>query len=133
MASCELGGYELAEGTVIIYSEYLTHRLPELYEQPDRFLPQRWASLKRTAYEYLPFSAGQHRCIGSEFALLEEKIALAMLIQRYRLEGITNARIDLDLEMRPKHGMTMRIFPQDRQFKRVPVRGNIRDLVALAE
>ncbi|GHO46772.1 cytochrome P450 [Ktedonospora formicarum] len=133
MAPCELEGYELAEGTTIIYSEFLTHRLSELYEQPDRFLPQRWATLKRTAYEYLPFSAGQHRCIGSEFALLEEKITLAMLIQRYRLEGISNARIDLGLEMRPKHGMTMRIFPQDRQFKRVPVRGNIRDLVVLAE
>lgn len=132
-APCELGGYGLPEKATIIYSEFLTHRLPELYQQPDRFLPERWASLNRTAYEYLPFSAGQHRCIGSEFALLEEKIALAMLVQRYRLEIIPNTRVELGLDMRPRHGMTMRVFPQDRQFKRVPVHGKILDLITFAE
>lgn len=131
--ACELGGYEIPKGTTIIYSEFLTHRLPELYEQPARFLPERWATLNRTAYEYLPFSAGQHRCIGAEFALLEEKIALAMVVQRYRLEIVSNTKVDLSLDMRPKHGMPMRLFPQDRQFKRVPVCGKILDLITFAE
>lgn len=131
--TCELGGYELPAGSTVIYSEYLTHRLPELYEEPDRFKPERWNTLHRTAYEYLPFSAGQHRCIGADFALQEAKLALATLLQRYRLEIVPNTTIKLDLTMHPKHGLPTRVLPQDRQFSRVPVRGNIRQIINLDE
>ncbi|GHO92963.1 cytochrome P450 [Reticulibacter mediterranei] len=132
-APCELGGYELPAGSTIIYSEYLTHRLPELYEEPDRFKPERWNTLNRTAYEYLPFSAGQHRCIGADFALQEAKLALATLLQRYRLEIVPNTTIKLDLTMHPKYGLPARVLPQDRQFSRIPVRGNIRQIINLDE
>jgi len=132
-ALCELGGYELPAGSTIIYSEFLTHRLPELYEEPDRFKPERWETLHRTAYEYLPFSTGQHRCIGADFAIQEAKIALAILLQRYRLEVVPNTEISLDQRMHTKHSLPTRILPQDRQFRRVPVQGNIRQIVDLDE
>jgi cytochrome P450 len=104
-----------------------------LYEEPDRFKPERWNTLHRTAYEYLPFSAGQHRCIWADFALQEAKLALATLLQRYRLEIVPNTIIKLDLTMHPKHGLPTRVLPQDRQFSRVPVRGNIRHIINLDE
>ena len=108
----------------------MTHRLPELYEEPDRFKPERWATLSRTPYEYLPFAAGPHRCIGAEFALQEMKVVLSMLLQRYRLAVVPNARIEpKGSNLDPAHGMPMRIIPQDRRFERVPVRGSIHRLV----
>ena len=128
-ASCELGGVALPKGARIFYSQFVTHRLPELYEEPERFKPERWLTLHRSAYEYLPFSAGHHRCIGSEFAMWEMKVVLAMLLPRYRLALRPNIRIDTSISMRPAHGMPMRIFPQDRRFEPVPVRGTIHDLV----
>ncbi|MBO0782705.1 MAG: cytochrome P450 [Ktedonobacteraceae bacterium] len=131
-AACELEGYALPKGSTVIYSEFVTHRLPELYTEPDCFKPERWATLNRTVYEYLPFSAGQHRCIGAEYAIQEAKVALAILLQRYRLEVVPNTRIELDLAMRPKHGMPMRVFLQDREIQHVPVRGAIHHLVTLA-
>lgn len=130
-APCELGRYALPAGSTIIYSEFLTHRLPDLYEEPARFKPERWATLNRTAYEYLPFSAGQHRCIGADFAIQEAKIALAILLQRYRLEVVPGITINLDLALHAKHGLPTRVLPQDRQFRRVPVKGKIRQMIDL--
>jgi cytochrome P450 len=128
-ASCELGGFTLPKGASIIYSEFVTHRLPELYQEPDRFKPERWATLDRSPYEYLPFSAGRHMCIGAGFATQEMKVVLAMLLQRYRLSVVPKARISSNISMRPPHGMPMRVFPQDRQFQRVPIRGTITELI----
>jgi cytochrome P450 len=129
-APCELGGFALPKGATIFYSPFLTHRFPELYEEPDRFQPQRWETLSRTPYEYLPFAAGPHRCIGAEFALLEIKVVVAMLLQQYRLAVVPNARIEpKGSDIAPAHGMPVRIIPQDRRFERVPVRGNIHRLV----
>ena len=129
-SSCEVGGFTLPKGSTIFFSPFLTHRLPELYEEPDRFKPERWATLSRTPYEYLPFAAGPHRCIGAEFALLEIKVVLAMLLQRYRLAVVPNARIEpKGSDLHPAYGMHMRIIQEDRRFERVPVRGSIHRLV----
>ena len=128
-ASCELGGFALPKDASIMYSEFITQRMPELYEEPDRFKPERWATLERSAYEYLPFSAGRHRCIGAEFATQEMKIVLPMLLQRHRFSVVPNSWIDANISMRPTRGMPMYVLPQDRHFQRVPVRGGIKDLV----
>ncbi|QBD79859.1 cytochrome P450 [Ktedonosporobacter rubrisoli] len=129
--SYELGGYTLPRDATVIYSQFITHRMPELYAEPERFLPERWSTLKRTAYEYLPFGAGQHRCIGADFAMQEMKVVLSMILQRFRLEYLPGKPLAIDLTMRPRHGLPMRIRPQDRQFRRIPVEGMIAELVDL--
>ena len=127
----ELGGYALPKGTTVIYSELVTHRLPELYPEPDRFKPERWATINRSTYEFLPFSAGPHMCIGWAFAMQELRIVLAMLMQRYRLALVPGTKLGVDIRMTPRPAMPMRIYPQDRQFQRASVRGNIHNLVDL--
>jgi cytochrome P450 len=126
---CDLGGFKLPKDARVTYSPFVTHHLPELYTQPNHFLPERWERIERSPYEYLPFDAGRHRCIGAELALQEIKVVLALLLQRYRLTLLPNRRITANLRMRPLHGMPMFLFPQDRQFQYVPVRGNIHQLV----
>ena len=132
-APCELGGFALPKDAKVTYSPFVTHHLPELYEQPDRFRPERWETMQPSPYEYLPFDSGRHRCIGAELALQEMKVVLALLHQRYRLTVIPKKRITPNLRMRPLYGIPMRLFPQDRQFQRVPVGGTIHQLVDLAE
>lgn len=131
-APCELGGYMIPQGAHVIYSEFITHRLPELYAEPERFKPERWAALDRSLYEYLPFGAGPHMCIGAGFATHELKVVLAMLLQRFRLAVLPGVTITPNLSMRPTRGMPMRVFAQDRQFARVPVGGMINRLVEIA-
>lgn len=130
-APCELAGYELPKGTTVLYSEFITHRLPELYEEPDRFKPERWATLHRSLYEYIPFSAGPHMCIGAGFAMQELKVVLAMLLQRYRLAIVPGSKISVNFRMRPLPSLPMRIFAQDGQFQRAPVLGQINEVVQL--
>jgi hypothetical protein len=60
-------------------------------------------------------------------------VVLALLHQRYRLMVIPKKRITPNLRMRPRYGMLMRLFPQDRQFQCVPVRGSIHHLVDFVE
>lgn len=128
----DLGGYALPAGATAFYSPFVTHRLPELYAEPHRFDPARWETLHPSPYEYLPFAAGPHMCIGWAFATQEIKIVLAMLVQRYRLALAPNTKASPTTHMNPKGGMRVRPLPQDRQFARVPVRGTINELVGLA-
>ncbi len=132
----ELGGHYLPEGTEVFVSLSQTHHMSELYPDPESFNPSRWETITPTAYEYNPFSAGPRVCIGAGFAMMEIKIVLAMLLQRYRLEFVPANPIDRTgvIVMKPKQGMAMRIHEQDRQLQAGvgAVQGNIRDMVHLS-
>ncbi|MDX1746960.1 MAG: cytochrome P450, partial [Halobacteriales archaeon] len=80
-----LGGYEVPEGTEVIMSIYHTHRMADVYEDPDAFQPDRWRSIKPGTFEYLPFGRGQRLCPGSNLAWQELLIAISMLTQRFRV------------------------------------------------
>lgn len=129
----ELGPYQFPAGTKVMYSQYITHRLPDIYTEPQRFLPRRWEIISPSPYAYFPFLAGPRVCIGAAFAMMEMKIVLALLLQRYRLALEPNIRVDRDVLffLRPKRGMPMRVYPQDRQYRKVPVHGNIHEMVDL--
>lgn len=130
-----LAGYVLPAGTEVFVSIYHTHKMPELYPDPNVFNPRRWETIQPTRFEYNPFSAGPRMCIGAQFAMLEMKIVLAMLLQRYRLELVRNQTIGRFgvIVLTPKHGILMTVHHQDRQFAKGVggVRGNVRDMVVL--
>ena len=129
----ELGGYQHDKGNVVIYSAHVTHHMPEIFKDPDKFIPGRWFDIRPSAYEYFPFSAGPRRCLGAEFAMIEIKIVLATLLQRYRLTLLPGQRIDRVgiAGSLPKHGIKVRVEAQDRAFEITPVRGTIHRLVEL--
>jgi cytochrome P450 len=131
----ELGGYTLRSGTEIISSIYHTHRIEEIYPDAQRFKPERWEQLDPGPYAYSPFSAGPRMCIGAAFAMMEIKVVLAVLLQRFRFEIVPGSRVDrfMSITMAPKHGLPMVVHRQDNRFeRRAPeVRGNVREMVTL--
>ena len=86
----ELLGHYLPEGTYVIAYPGLNHRLPELWTDPLKFDPERFApprnEHKRHRYGWTPFGGGAHKCIGMVFGQLEVKAIMHRLLRRYRLE-----------------------------------------------
>jgi cytochrome P450 len=129
----DLGPHQLAAGTQVIFSPYITHRLPELYPDPDDFRPDRWLTLEPGPYEYLPFSAGPRSCLGFGFATMEMKLVLAVLLQKWRPELRTGIKIDCGglMVSQPKNGLPVTLAGPRGQAPDIEVRGNIRELVRL--
>ena len=126
-----LGPYELPEGALVTFSQFLTHRLPELYPDPQRFCPERWERIDPSPYEYLPFGAGPRMCIGAAFALMEIKIVLAMLLQRFRPALPPGTRVDYQVKitLSPRGELPMVLAEREQPPRRTDVRGTIRDVV----
>lgn len=84
-----LQGYFVPRGTIIILTQYLTHRHPDFWQEPDAFLPERFTAQtlrEASRHAYFPFGLGAHLCPGAEFALLAGPLILAGLARRYSLE-----------------------------------------------
>ena len=86
----ELLGYYVPKGTNVGTWPGMNHRLPELWTDPDKFDPDRFAEPrsehKRHRYAFAPFGGGAHKCIGMVFGQLEVKTVVHRLLRRYRLE-----------------------------------------------
>jgi cytochrome P450 len=131
----ELGGHFLPKNTEIFLSIFHMHHDPDVFHAPRRFDPARWSSIKPSAFEYNPFSAGPRMCIGASFAMMEIKIVLAILLQRYRLELPRRARVDrrVAITMAPKDGLAMTVRRADGAWRaeRRAIEGDVRELVEL--
>ncbi|HKP89895.1 MAG TPA: cytochrome P450 [Thermoleophilaceae bacterium] len=91
LADDEVAGHPIPAGSIVIVSSYANHRSPRLWDQPERFDPERFARGRRNtipAYAYFPFGVGPHACIGKHMAEIEARLALAMLARRYRIEAL---------------------------------------------
>jgi len=127
-----LGRQEFAEGTTIFLSPYVTHRIPQIYQDPDHFLPKRWIGARQITYAYIPFSAGPRRCIGATYAMNLMKIVMATILQRHSLSLPDHIRLDF-LGIRrpvPRAGTMMRIGPAGCPSRPADLRGNFRNFVS---
>ena len=83
----ELGGYRVKRGYTVLMSQWVNHRDPKYFPDPEDFRPERWEDglAKRIPkFAYYPFGGGQRMCVGNNFALMEAAIILAAVGQRYR-------------------------------------------------
>jgi cytochrome P450 len=110
----ELRGYRLPKGTIVGFSQYLTHRMPEHFAEPERFLPERFDpdhGEQHPPYAYIPFGAGPRSCIGSGFALMELKTIVPIILQRFQPALVPGQRIEIEplVTLRAKRNIMMRI------------------------
>jgi cytochrome P450 len=81
----EIGGYELPAGVSVAPSIYLVHRNPEIYPEPERFLPERFLERPPGTYTWIPFGGGVRRCLGASFAQFEMAVVLKELVKRHQI------------------------------------------------
>ena len=112
----EIDGFHIPAGTLVMPMPYTVHRHPEIWDDPEAFIPERFAPdqvAKRHKFAWTPFGAGQRLCIGRDFALMEGQLILARILQRYRLEAVPGheARKQLSTTLRSKDGIFIRLSP----------------------
>jgi cytochrome P450 family 135 len=78
----ELGGWTLPAGVSVAPCIYLVQRRPEIYPEPDRFLPERFLERPPGTYTWIPFGGGVRRCLGAAFAQFEMEVVLRELVRR---------------------------------------------------
>jgi cytochrome P450 len=106
----EIDGYRIPAGTMVMLSQYVTHRRPDVWPDPLRFDPERFtpeAIKQRHRFAYFPFSAGPRVCIGNTFSLMVGTLILATVCQRYRMRPVLPREIppDVQITYRPKGGL----------------------------
>lgn len=128
-----LGGHVIPAGTVIAYSPYHIQHRSELFDDPERFDPDRWTQTELPAPSrgaFIPFGGGARQCIASEFAFHEMVIALASITSRWRLEPVpgspfrTRAAVNLT-------AIGLRLHVIDRASVTGKRRRRLRDLVRI--
>jgi cytochrome P450 len=110
IADDEIDGYHIPAGSTIFLSPYVTQRHPDIWEEPDRFDPERFAPGRAEQYppfSYFPFGGGSRKCIGFHLALLQMQLVTAMVAQRFRLETVPGHPVEYGrmVALRPAHGI----------------------------
>jgi cytochrome P450 len=111
----EIAGYRVKRGSIVVVSPHLTQRHPDIWPDPERFDPERHApgqAERRHRFSWFPFGSGPHVCLGAAFALLEMKIAIAMIARRYRLRLVAPVQPADRLLPQPMGGIRMRLEPR---------------------
>jgi len=109
-----IGGCLIPAGATVAVSQYVTHRRPGCWREPerfdpDRFTPERLEGLPRCAF--FPFGGGAQQCIGGQFAMMEAQIVLAMVAQSCAV-GLVNDRpveADAGVTLRPREPIPLSI------------------------
>jgi cytochrome P450 len=82
------GGHDFPEGTITGVNPMLTHLLPEIWEEPARYDPTRFApeqSRGRHRFAFIPFGAGAHACLGANFAYLQVRALLRAVLEKHEI------------------------------------------------
>jgi sterol 14-demethylase len=82
-------GVTVPAGKLVAISPAVSHRIPELFRDPTRFDPERYAQGRaedETPFAWIPFGGGHHRCSGAAFAIMQLKAITMSLLRRYHFE-----------------------------------------------
>ncbi len=111
----EIGGKQIPSPTLVVIPIFAIHRHRSLWQDPDRFDPDRFLPENEARYprtQYMPFGYGQRVCIGSSFAILEATAILATVLRSVRFEWdgppCTRARKSRDAQAQRRNALIIR-------------------------
>ncbi|WP_447008735.1 cytochrome P450 [Saccharothrix sp. DSM 118769] len=108
----EVLGHHLPRGTLVTVTPLVNHHLAELWPDPERFDPLRFAGPARVdRYAWAPFGGGVHKCAGERFADVHVKALLHQLLQRFRIsvEPGYETAFDFSALPVPRDGLPVRL------------------------
>jgi cytochrome P450 len=108
----EIQGRPVPAKAILMPSQWVIHRHPDYWDQPDRFRPERFLpdqARERPKFAYFPFGGGPRACIGNTFALFEGALVLAGLSQNFDFRPADDHEFELDTTfvLRPKDAVNL--------------------------
>jgi cytochrome P450 len=85
----EVAGVKVPGGVPVNYSSWASHRLPDVWDAPDEFRPERFAPEARDQLPkgaYVPFGGGSRTCLGMRFGEAEISVIATKILERFRLD-----------------------------------------------
>jgi cytochrome P450 len=115
VAEDELCGRRMRPGEILFLPIWALHRHEMWWERPTEFDPDRFDAAtgpKRDKYQYLPFGAGPRVCVGADFAMMQAKIILSTLIQKFRFRPAgPPPHPVMTMTVRPEPGVFLEVQP----------------------
>lgn len=110
--SAQIGGYDFPAGSTMLMSQWVMHRDPRYYDDPDSFRPERWLNglaSRLPSGAYFPFGDGPRRCLGQGFAMLEAAIVIGTLAQNFQFRLVRDHPVIPEplITLRPHNGIRM--------------------------
>jgi len=110
----EVGGFRFPKGAEFIMSQWVVHRDPRRFDEPESFRPERWEgdlAQRLPRFAYFPFGGGPRVCIGNRFAMMEAKLVLAGALQRFRFAAAGADELPLlpSVTLRPRGPVMLRL------------------------
>ena len=113
--SYQLGAYTIPPRAIVLMSQWIVHRDPRWWPEPNDFRPERWLpggsalDPSRPRFSYFPFGAGTRVCIGEQFAWMEGMLALATIARHWQLTLAAGHKVVPQpiVTLRAKYGMRM--------------------------
>ena len=112
ITECEVGGYALPRGAVVLVCQWVTHRDARYWPDPLHFDPNRWlGKIDRPRYAYFPFGGGSRACIGESFAWMESILLMATLAQQWQAQLLDPSPLVLQpsITLRPRFSVKARL------------------------
>ncbi|WP_311774212.1 cytochrome P450 [Nostoc sp. UCD121] len=127
----QIGDYEIPQGMAIMISQWVMHRHPKYFENPEAFQPERWTQEFEKQLPkgvYIPFGNGPRICIGKGFAQMEAALLLATIAQRFQIDLLPGYPIvpQPSITLRPENGLKVQL-KQILTFHGMWKRGLVRD------
>lgn len=129
-----LEGVLLPAGCEILLCPFLAHRDANRFPQPSEFRLSRWRGTRPSPFEYFPFGAGGHSCVGRQLAIYIIRAALTSLLRRYEFVLAGDQEIDwrIDIMFMPRNEPTMTVgLPGTTNLRAGKLLGPVSELVTL--
>ncbi len=110
LAECAIGGFRIRAGTNLAMSQWVVHRDPRFFPDPESFRPERWAGdlvNRLPKYAYFPFGGGPRVCLGNTFAMMESMLVLATMAPCFGFEMLPQPEVKPwpSITLRPAQGI----------------------------
>ncbi|HZD35678.1 MAG TPA: cytochrome P450 [Nitrososphaeraceae archaeon] len=112
-----IGNYSIPRGSVVVMSQYITHRDPRFFSEPNKFIPELHRSgmkINLHKFAFFPFGGGSRICMGEPLAWMEGILLLVTILRHWKMDLLPEHPVALSplITLRPKYGIKMIIKPR---------------------